>query len=123
MTQRSKGAEKPSGSDSRRSTSSGDLLSRMRSTSIREGSSSQQTPEEEPPIQERDATETEQPKQPKASPKPVRFTLDLPRSQHKFLKRFALDADSDAAPIVRVLISRLERDEELARSVREELQE
>ena len=50
-------------------------------------------------------------------PKPVRFTLDLNREQHHFLKRFALDSDADASAVVRALLTRLQDDPELARQV------
>lgn len=50
-------------------------------------------------------------------PKPVRFTLDLNREQHHFLKRFALDADTDASAVVRALLTRLQDDSGLARQV------
>jgi hypothetical protein len=48
----------------------------------------------------------------------VRFTLDLERPQHRFLKQFALDADSDASVVLRVLLSLLEEDRTLAKRVR-----
>jgi hypothetical protein len=47
----------------------------------------------------------------------VRFTLDLERSQHRFLKQFALDAESDASVILRVLLSLLEEDGVLTKRV------
>jgi hypothetical protein len=47
----------------------------------------------------------------------VRFTLDLERSQHRFLKQFALDAESDASVILRVLLSLLEEDGALTKRV------
>ncbi len=51
----------------------------------------------------------------------VRFTLDLSKEQHKFLKRFALDAEADASAVMRVLLRRLEGDEELMKAVMAEL--
>ena len=46
--------------------------------------------------------------------KRVRYTLDLSKEQHRFLKQFALDADADASAIMRALLSILETDQELA---------
>ena len=34
---------------------------------------------------------------------PARFAVELPRPQHRFLKRFALNEDSDASSVVRAL--------------------
>jgi hypothetical protein len=42
--------------------------------------------------------------------RPVRYTLDLAPAQHRFLKRLALDLETDASLIVRALLSRLEED-------------
>jgi hypothetical protein len=53
--------------------------------------------------------------------KRVRFTLDLSREQHKFLKTFALEAETDASIVVRTLLTRLEQDEVLAKEVFAEL--
>jgi hypothetical protein len=54
---------------------------------------------------------------PSAIDRRVRFTLDLARSQHRFLKQFALDAESDASVILRVLLSLLEEDGVLKKRV------
>jgi hypothetical protein len=53
--------------------------------------------------------------------KPVRISVDLPKEQHKFLRRFALDADVDGMRIVRALLSELEEDTRLAQRVRDRL--
>ena len=53
--------------------------------------------------------------------KPVRYTLDLAPAQHRFLKRFALDAEADASAVLRVLLTLLEHDSELAARVAAEL--
>lgn len=53
-------------------------------------------------------------------PKPVRYTLDLAPDDHRFLKRFAVDADVNASVIVRVLLGQLRADPELAARVRSE---
>jgi hypothetical protein len=54
---------------------------------------------------------------PSAIDRRVRFTLDLARAQHRFLKQFALDAESDASVILRVLLSLLEEDGVLKKRV------
>lgn len=51
----------------------------------------------------------------------VRFTLDLAREQHRFLKHFALDAEVDASVVVRVLLLILQEDEALAERVLQRL--
>ncbi|MGZ6565678.1 MAG: wax ester/triacylglycerol synthase domain-containing protein [Solirubrobacteraceae bacterium] len=38
---------------------------------------------------------------------PARFTVELPRPQHRFLKRSALNEDSDASSVVRALLTLL----------------
>jgi hypothetical protein len=53
--------------------------------------------------------------------KPVRISVDLPKEQHKFLRRFALDADVDGMRIVRALLSELEEDTRLAQRVQDRL--
>jgi hypothetical protein len=45
------------------------------------------------------------------------MTLDLSREQHRFLRQFALDAESDASAILRALLAILEEDDLLAESV------
>jgi hypothetical protein len=47
----------------------------------------------------------------------TRFTLDLERRQHRFLKQFALDAETDASAVMRVLLRLLQEDDKLARRV------
>ncbi len=44
----------------------------------------------------------------------VRYTLDLSKEQHRFLKQFALDAEADASAILRTLLALLQTDQELA---------
>lgn len=51
----------------------------------------------------------------------VRFSLDLSKEQHKFLKRFALEEDTDASAVMRALLVRLEADEDLAEAVKAKL--
>lgn len=50
--------------------------------------------------------------------KPIRFTLDLAPDLHRFLKRFATDVEVDAARVMRVLLTQLRDDAELAARVR-----
>jgi hypothetical protein len=46
-----------------------------------------------------------------------RFTLDLDGLQHRYLKQLALDAETDMASVVRVLITSLEEDPVLRNEV------
>lgn len=50
--------------------------------------------------------------------KPVRLNLDIDRGLHRWLKGFALQADSDVAHVVRALLAELQTDETLADKVR-----
>jgi hypothetical protein len=52
-----------------------------------------------------------------SSDRRVRFTLDLARPQHRFLKQFALDLEADASTVMRILLRLLEEDEALAERV------
>jgi hypothetical protein len=52
-----------------------------------------------------------------SSDRRVRFTLDLARPQHRFLKQFALDLEADASTVMRTLLWLLEEDEALAKRV------
>jgi hypothetical protein len=47
----------------------------------------------------------------------VRLSLDLPRAQHRFVRRFALDAESDASSVLRTLLALLEEDPALGERV------
>jgi len=47
----------------------------------------------------------------------VRVTVDLARKQHRFLRRFAFEAEADASSVLRALLALLEEDEGLARKV------
>jgi hypothetical protein len=58
------------------------------------------------------------PEPPARPEKPIRFTLDLQRHQHRFLKQFAVEAEVDAARVMRVLLDHLRDDPELAQRVR-----
>jgi hypothetical protein len=47
----------------------------------------------------------------------IRLTLDLTREQHRFIRRFALDAETDASSVLRMLLALLEEDSKLADQV------
>jgi hypothetical protein len=47
----------------------------------------------------------------------VRITLDLAREQHRFLRRFAFEAEADASAVLRALLTLLEEDAALAKRV------
>lgn len=59
---------------------------------------------------------------PTSADRSVRYTLDLSREQHRFLKRYAFDAETDASVVMRVLLALLASDETVARRVRSELE-
>lgn len=44
----------------------------------------------------------------------VRVSVDLPRPQHKYLRDFAYDAESDGMSVVRALLEEMLEDEDLA---------
>jgi hypothetical protein len=52
----------------------------------------------------------------------VRYTLDLSREQHRFLRRYAFEAELDASVVMRALLALLQNDETVARKVRSELE-
>jgi hypothetical protein len=47
----------------------------------------------------------------------VRVSVDLPRPDHKFLRDFAYDAESDGMSVMRALLEEMRGDEELAERV------
>ena len=47
-----------------------------------------------------------------------RFTINLPKAQHRFIRQFALAHDSDVSTIIRLLLSRIESDPVFAEEVR-----
>jgi hypothetical protein len=53
----------------------------------------------------------------------VRITVDLDRDKHRGLRLFAVEADTDASEVVRLLIDRLLRDPAFAEQIRAELDE
>jgi hypothetical protein len=50
-----------------------------------------------------------------SSDRKVRITLDLAREQHRFLRRFAFEAEADATAVLRALVSLLEEDATVAK--------
>jgi hypothetical protein len=52
----------------------------------------------------------------------VRYTLDLSREQHRFLKRFAFEAEVDASVVMRKLLALLATDDVLTRRVLSDLE-
>lgn len=53
----------------------------------------------------------------------VRVSVDLPRSEHKYLRDFAYDAEADAMSVMRALLEEMAEDETLAARVQERLAE
>jgi len=53
--------------------------------------------------------------------KPFRFTLDLNRAHHQFLKDYALRAETGASTVMRALLDELRDDPELAGRVRDRI--
>ena len=53
----------------------------------------------------------------------VRFMVKMPKAQHRFIRQFALDSDSDVSTIVRTLLTRIENDPVFAEELRTILQE
>jgi hypothetical protein len=51
----------------------------------------------------------------------VRVSVDLPRSDHKYLRDFAYDAESDGMRVMRALLEEMREDEDLAERVLDRL--
>ncbi len=79
----------------------------------------------------RPAPPTAEPARPKAeagtsdqqSSQVQRFTINLPKAQHRFIRQFALASDSDVSTIIRLLLSRIESDPVFAEEIRNMLDE
>ncbi len=55
--------------------------------------------------------------------KPVRITVDLDPSLHRFLKTYSLDAGAKCAAVVRALLEELREDPELSGRVRSRMED
>ena len=106
-----------------------DLLQRMRAAALRQGAPGLPVSAEEtqgPPPQLREPEQAVEPPaaqgRPRQRERRVRYTLDLDRSQHRFLRQFALDAEVDASAVMRALLRLLAEDEALAKRVRATLE-
>lgn len=51
----------------------------------------------------------------------VRVSVDLPRTEHKYLRDFAYDSEADAMSVMRALLVELMQSEDLAVRIRERL--
>jgi hypothetical protein len=94
-----------------------DLKERMRTAAIREKAPAPPASEQQPVA----AAPAAQPPVQRAAPvreRRIRYTLDLSPTQHRFLKRFAFDAEVDASAVVRALLTELEDDPQLADHIR-----
>ena len=101
-----------------------DLLTRMRQVAIKQPLDQEveatTTDLEMPPAARLfDVAEPQRP--PTRTARPIRYTLDLAREQHRFLKQFALDAEADASEVMRALLHLLEDEPSLASTVRARL--
>ncbi len=59
----------------------------------------------------------------KPAPSIVRIMVKMPKAQHRFIRQFALNSDSDVSTIVRTLLRRIENDPVFAEEVRSLLRE
>lgn len=104
-----------------------DILARFRKTAEQPKSIAVVVPEAgesgtPPPVSaEPTLVPTLTPSPAKARAKTVRYTVDLEPKQHKFLKRFALNAEVDSSVVVRELLRRLEQDKQLSNAVMQQL--
>ena len=99
-----------------------DLLTRMRQVATKQAPDQEAaTTALEVPAAVRPVDVTEAPRPPTTTARPIRYTLDLAREQHRFLKQFALDAEADASEVMRALLHLLEDDPGLASTVRARL--
>lgn len=99
-----------------------DLLTRMRQVATKQAPDQEvATTEREMPLAARPVDVTAAQRPPSPSARPIRYTLDLAREQHRFLKQFALDAEADASEVMRALLHLLEDEPSLASTVRARL--
>lgn len=110
-----------------KNNSASDIMSRMRDTASRDRTREENAEDHAPatspvdPVAEGDSTEQQGTPQ-RARQSTVRFTIDLPQSQHRFLKQRALEENVRAASVVRELLTLLEEDARVAETVHDRLQ-
>ena len=79
--------------------------------------------DDEAPLPERTAGTTRRPTTRRPVKTHVRFTVDLPKAQHRALRLLTVEMDADAGRIVRALLAELQDDPRLAERVRRRLDE
>jgi hypothetical protein len=94
-----------------------DMLARFRKTAEQPKPVAVVAPEVEEPLVS--PPEAAAPAKPAGKGRIVRITLDLEATQHKFLKRLALEEDLSVSDLLRAVVGLLEEDPELARRVAE----
>lgn len=102
-----------------------DILARFRKTAEQPKPIAVVVPEaaesDTPPPVSGEPTPAPMPPPSRAKAKTVRYTVDLDPKQHKFLKRFALEAEVDSSVVVRELLRRLKEDKQLSNAVMQQL--
>jgi hypothetical protein len=53
--------------------------------------------------------------------KPIRYTLDLDRERHRYLKEYALQIEANASEVVRELLDELRHDPHLSALIRDRI--
>lgn len=117
----------------RKNASASDIMSRMRDTASRDRAevenASDQTSDSVPsnnPAESAATNESTEAGRGASSKRvgggTVRFTIDLPQNQHRFLKQRALEENVRAASVVRELLTLLEEDAGVAEAIHERLQ-
>ncbi len=87
---------------------------RRRAATVAQGARSASTAATEPPARRRG--------RPRTKPdRTVRVSVDLPRPDHKYLRDFAYDAESDGMSVMRALLQEMRGDEDLAERVLDRL--
>jgi hypothetical protein len=84
-----------------------DLAARLAATAAGSRPATPAEPVARPPVESRQATSPIQ-----------RFTINMPKAQHRFIRQFALASDSDVSTIIRLLLDRIEHDPVFAEEVR-----
>lgn len=84
-----------------------DLAARLAATAAGSRPAAPAEPVARPPVEPRQETSPIQ-----------RFTINMPKAQHRFIRQFALATDSDVSTIIRLLLDRIEHDPVFAEEVR-----